>query len=872
MLRTSRYGRRRATAALVASAVLLAACTGRNPESSSTTVEDSADARAMIESALGGTQSVQDFLIHLDMAVVAGDEVVPVLDQVVEQARSGAGEAVPLAGGFMLRPVESLTAEMSDGDGNPLPSLSVDFALLESTPEQTEVVRATLQGVIGTDDETAEILNAVFDPELPERSTLVEIVSASYADRFTHAGPGDTSDLDLSFLDAPDGDTLKSAYLFGQTLPGDPEAEAGMTPHELFAYRWNLGLVQMLGDESLAVVQADADLAAIESPEAFGPLPHLLLGASFLVALPIFRQAGQAEDSSPGPVIRKQLAKEMAVAAISNAHFFTTYKWALDEANAAGFKSNKPTSTLLGTHCLRGVDSELVPVIRVHKVKSDKKGNRTCIEDDPVLTTPDHYATTVALDTMIKACRDSAKLLRRKNEAQLGARSQSPAGSGFVGPNLPFLPLEGPPPTIDCEPPPRNDPPQWSAGAIGDVHLVTFDQLFYDNQAAGEFLVFEDGTATVQMRTEPWEDSTIASVATAIAVSIDGTAVSMHRGGSTWIDGESAVMDRGVAVGVGGGAVAWTGTGWVVVWPEGTRMTVDDAGDRLMFTIFPSTFPVGGMLGDGDGDPDNDLVTRDGTAVEGALIVDPPRFYETFIDSWRITADESLFHYAGGETTPGFQIAGFPDHTMTFEDLVDDEAGEAAEQACRDGGVTRPDLLAICVYDLIVTGDDRFVYDHLLMQDALPDPPDESEPTETTAASAPVGDGENRIAFGDISVAFEAFGPAGWCTADDISLGAAASVVDGSGRQVDVSIQYVHADDPLVSVVVQVDRQAAAWVNTMVDPPSGSVDGALFGGGALTLSGSAYANEPFDPGLSPNLPIPSGSPLVPFDLAVRCDS
>ena len=272
------------------------------------------------------------------------------------------------------------------------------------------------------------------------------------------------------------------------------------------------------------------------------------------------------------------------------------------------------------------------------------------------------------------------------------------------------------------------------------------------------------------------------------------------------------------------------------------------------------------MLGDGDGDPDNDLLTRDGTLIPVEVAIDPPRFYDTYIDSWRITADESLFHYGPGESTESFQVTGFPDRTVTFEDLIDDGAGEAAEAACREGGITRPELIAACVYDLVVTGDQSFVYDHYVMDESLPDPP---TPDSASPDPAPAVDGPNVLSVGDLSFGFEA--SPGWCTSDEISLGAAHSFTDTSGRQVDLSIQYVDTEDPLVSVVVQVDRQAYAWLNTTVTPASGSIAEHAFGDGAPTLAGSAFVNEPFDPGLSWNQPLPAGSALVPFDLRIRCE-
>jgi hypothetical protein len=889
----------RLTAALVASAVFAAACTGGETVQSTTTAPPAGSdpAHALMAEALGGTQSVQDFIVHLDMSVLAGDELIPILDQVLERAQSGAGDPADLAGGFTMRPVGSLQAEMLDPEGRPLPSLSVDFALLESTPEQTDQLRELLAGTIGDGEDATAVLEAIFASDGDDAGTLVEIVSASYSGRFTHAGPGDTSALDLSFLAVAGVEALVSVHLFGQTLPGDPAIEEGMSPHELFAYRWNQGLVQMLdGGVRPETVVVAAEVGDGETLTGSVPTGRLVAAGLALAAFPPgagarLQVAAEPEadpDEEPADrLLRRQGVKDALVAEAYLAGFRAG--WAVGEAMVAKAKQKLDESAARRYQGDRSAAFVIAdPALPSHCLMAGFEGGQLWVNVGiPVLDQgcryppnglpAEDYRVAMAFVVARNLCKNVANVLRWKNDPRSGAAGRgsdtargpdATTATTFVGPTTtPIDPLAAPPETPSCDPPAR---PGRSGGTVGDVHLVTFDQVSYGNQAAGEFLVFENGVATVQMRTEPWEDSDIASVATAVAVRVDGHDLSMHRGGlnhpgQTWIDGEAAFLERGVTVALGDGALVWTETGWVVVWSDGTRLTVQDGGNRVMFTIHPSDLPATGMLGNGDGDPDNDLVTRDGTLVPPEVVIAPRSFYETYIDSWRITAGESLFHYGPGESTEGFHLAGFPDHTMTFEDLIDDGAGEAAEAACRAGGITRPDLVAACVYDLVVTGDDSFVYDHYVMQDSLPDPPAVSEPPPADLET----DGPNLLTVGDLTYGLEA--SPGWCTADGISLGAAVSTQDPSGRQLDVSIQYVHADDPLLSVVVQVDGVQYAWVNTMVAPPSGSIDEHDFGGGSLTVRGSAFLNVPFDPGLSWNVPLPAGSQLVPFELRIRCD-
>jgi len=52
----------------------------------------------------------------------------------------------------------------------------------------------------------------------------------------------------------------------------------------------------------------------------------------------------------------------------------------------------------------------------------------------------------------------------------------------------------------------------------GDPHLLTFDKLRYDFQAAGEFVVTRNkkGDFEVQSRQQPWADSRYVSINTAV--------------------------------------------------------------------------------------------------------------------------------------------------------------------------------------------------------------------------------------------------------------------------------------------------------------------------------------------------------------------
>ena len=58
---------------------------------------------------------------------------------------------------------------------------------------------------------------------------------------------------------------------------------------------------------------------------------------------------------------------------------------------------------------------------------------------------------------------------------------------------------------MSCSPPPATGQlPKLPTGvAYGDVHVTTIDGAHSGNMAVGEFLLFDNGTAEIQMRTSP---------------------------------------------------------------------------------------------------------------------------------------------------------------------------------------------------------------------------------------------------------------------------------------------------------------------------------------------------------------------------------
>ena len=246
-----------------------------------------------------------------------------------------------------------------------------------------------------------------------------------------------------------------------------------------------------------------------------------------------------------------------------------------------------------------------------------------------------------------------------------------------------------------------------------DPHDLTADRVWFDFQAAGEFLITAsaDGSAVVQARQEPLGTSTVVTNITAVAVSVAGDRVAAYAGDamSLTIDGQKETRSDFSARLPHGGVVERHGALLTIVWPGGSRLTVSGGGHLdFSFDPDPTMAPtLRGLLGSADGNPANDFTARDGTV----LAQDDPAFaaklYDPFGTSWRITQSESLFDYGPGQSTATFTKPEIPTGPATI-DALDASTRSHAEALCRAMGVTLEPTLTNCILDVGITGDPSY--------------------------------------------------------------------------------------------------------------------------------------------------------------------
>jgi hypothetical protein len=169
--------------------------------------------------------------------------------------------------------------------------------------------------------------------------------------------------------------------------------------------------------------------------------------------------------------------------------------------------------------------------------------------------------------------------------------------------------------TVVAAPPPI--PISRVANAWGDVHLTTFDGLYYNYQAAGEFVLSESTVAgdnfQIQSRLQPLGSSSV-TLTTAIGAQIGSDRVTFEadRGNVVWIDGvASSLTSLNNVVALAGGTLEQqSANSWELIWNTGEQLQVTDEGSYFNLNVSLPNSDAGqvqGLLGPDNGNPADDL-------------------------------------------------------------------------------------------------------------------------------------------------------------------------------------------------------------------------------------------------------------------------
>ena len=246
-----------------------------------------------------------------------------------------------------------------------------------------------------------------------------------------------------------------------------------------------------------------------------------------------------------------------------------------------------------------------------------------------------------------------------------------------------------------------------TASAVGDPHLRTFDNVYYDFQGAGEFVLVREkgGSFEIQGRYQPLLGSDRVSGTTAVAMRVGTSRVAVYlKPAEVQVDGK--VMAATGTVHLAAGTVVIGPDAVGVEWTTGERAIVQRSPLYLGTTVgLPASMQnkVEGLLGNFDDQQAGDLAVAGTDERIDPKNADRGALYDRYGESWRVTPATSLFDYAKGQSPATFVNRRFP---YVLADVTSLSAGAraSAQSTCKAHGVIEPQALEDCILDVAVTG------------------------------------------------------------------------------------------------------------------------------------------------------------------------
>ena len=230
----------------------------------------------------------------------------------------------------------------------------------------------------------------------------------------------------------------------------------------------------------------------------------------------------------------------------------------------------------------------------------------------------------------------------------------------------------------------------------GDPHFITFDGLYYSLMTPGDFILVRSPTVVVQARHALICSGAAVNVAAAAQLGSDRVAVFVAplrvfvNGAPTTLTSAATRLPGGATASLNNAVVKVVGTQGSVTF-TGLSSGGISGWINLGITLTSSLSTVTGLLGNSDGNPSNDLATRDGQNL--ALPVTSSQGLDAFAATWAVPPSESLF---GGVTSLASQQSSTCPPSAS--------ALSAAQAVCTTAGISNPTLLEACMFDVAVTG------------------------------------------------------------------------------------------------------------------------------------------------------------------------
>jgi hypothetical protein len=254
-----------------------------------------------------------------------------------------------------------------------------------------------------------------------------------------------------------------------------------------------------------------------------------------------------------------------------------------------------------------------------------------------------------------------------------------------------------------------------AAASIGDTHLATFNGLFYDFQASGDFVLAQvDPSFTVQTRqasgAPQWPNAAVnkavaarignTQVAVCLAPPANDQALGAAQQARLVVDGKDTPLDDGKSLSLTGADVLRQGNVYFITSDEGDSVRAEVNPTWINVNVGLGHWPaaVHGLIANANGNV-NQIETRDHFVLNNPFQYE--ELYHRYADSWRVPAEASMLSVCGGREIE----RGIPTGPFYAGDL---EPGlrTRARGVCNTADVKPGPLLEACTLDVAVIGDD----------------------------------------------------------------------------------------------------------------------------------------------------------------------